>query len=168
MRSLFTVVSVALAGMLAVSGYAGRQYHQQQRTRLSTTTSGPLLASSGGGVVLAADGMAPGDRSEGAVTIANAGGLAGRLTLTASTRDRAGLARSLRLHVTELAGEESSEPRELYDGPLASFERLDLGTLPSDGLRVYRFEAVLPAEVSDNSLQGSRASTTFTWRLAGF
>lgn len=107
--------------------------------------------------------LAIGDEHSAALTITNAGSLAGRYTLSAQADGSEALVSQL--HVTV----ESSGPRgneRVYDGSLYSLHEVALGRFAPGEARTFEFRVTLRSTGSnarDNALQGVAANASFTW-----
>jgi hypothetical protein len=141
------------------------------RTALAVTAqaTGPLVANDrDGSAILSAAALAPGRRTQGEVTIRNAGDAAGAFTLSSSAATDSGappagtLSRILDLAITDVTG---ASPVTLYSGKLAALPRVALGTLAAGAERRYRFELTYPngPAAVDNAYQGASASVRFDW-----
>jgi hypothetical protein len=118
------------------------------------------LTASKRGAILSGRNLAPGDRAAGAVTIRNAGTLAGSFTLRARVRGSRPIADNLVLTVRE---QRRRALTVVYSGRLSRFRTVRLGVIRPGQARRFRFAVVFRAS-APNSLQGRRASASFTWR----
>jgi spore coat-associated protein N len=153
--------AVVLAALLLVLAGAAvalpeRADRRPPRLALARVTS-PLVHSNSrdGQAILVANGMLPGQRRSGEVTIRNHGG-GGEIAL--ATTARGPLAERLRLTVTD-GGD------AVIDTPLdAALACVPLGHLGGGEARTYRFTATFDRGVNDNVYAGASARADFEWR----
>jgi hypothetical protein len=162
----WTLLATAIVGLLLLV-QDGRGSERRASTRLELVDGSLSLRNSlEGQAVFTADDIGPGDSTSGTVTVANAGTLAGDLTLTESAlSDTPGpggqpLSAQLRLVVRDVTAGVS--PATVYAGPLNGVGALPLGTLGPGAARVFDFTASLPA-TEDNSVAGASMSVSYTW-----
>ncbi len=162
-RMLLLALALLLIA-LVVAGYSLGAFTSSSANPENTFTSGTMtqVSSHDDQAVLTADGMVPGSTANGTVTIRNAGDASGEFVLQARDLvDEPGpnggeLSQVLRLVITQ-----DGQPRNVYDGPLAEFDRAQLGTWDPEEERTFTFEVTL-GEVG-NEYQRSAASVTFVW-----
>ena len=156
-----TLLAAAVAALLSL-GVTTRS-EEAPRVRLVDGTLA-LQNSREGQAIFSAEGLAPGGSASGSVTVANAGTLAGDLTLTQSDAEPGGVALSqtLQLVVQDVTG----APATVYSGPLSGLETLALGSLGPGAARVYSFTASLPA-AADASVAGASMTVGYTWTATG-
>jgi hypothetical protein len=118
------------------------------------------LVASKRGAILTGRNLAPGDRVAGGLMIRNTGALSGSLKLKAKVRGSRPMAAHLFLTVRE---QRRRGLKTVYSGSLARFRAVRLGTIRRGRARRFRFTVRFDPR-APNSLQGKRASATFTWR----
>jgi len=157
LRSILTAL-LALVVLANAAPLPGATEGKRKRPRLA---DGRLhLVASKRGAILSGRNLAPGDRVAGAVTIRNTGALAGSFSLTANVRGSRRMADDLVLTVRE---QRRRGVKVVYSGRLAKFRLAKLGVIRPGQARRFRFAVVFSAS-APNSLQGQRASASFTWR----
>ncbi len=151
----------AVAALLATAGAAAalpdRDGTGSPRPVLARVTA-PLAHSNSrdGHAILSADGLRPGDRRSGEVTLRNHGG-PGQLALV--TRAAGPLAGRLRLTVTDTGGGPA-----LIDAPLTGVPPCQvLDDLPEDASRDYRFTVAFERGAGDDAYAGASARADFEW-----
>jgi hypothetical protein len=147
------VLLAALAGLSAPALSApistgGRPGHGSLVTTVSTSDA-----------IVNARSLTPGGSVSGEITIVNAGMLAARYRLSASTTGSRRLVEALRLLVRAANG----RPGVVFDGALAALHEVPLGFLGAGESRTYVFRIRLPSTHADNRLQGLLAGASFTW-----
>jgi hypothetical protein len=161
-RIVAVVVALGLVAAAWLVGDGG-----SARAALGSAT-GPLVATDpGGAALLVASGLAPGGSRSGEVTVTNVGDAAGAFVLSAS--DLVDTAAPLST-VLDLAIEDVTAGRTVYDGPLDELTPVDLGSLAQNEARRYRFTVSFPSagsDEADNAFQGASSSVTFVWTATG-
>jgi hypothetical protein len=156
LRARIVVVVVAL-GVAATAWLAGDG--GGARAAIGQAT-GPLVATvPGDSAVLVARDLAPGGAQSGEVTVTNVGDASGGFALSASGLSDAGAPLS---GVLDLAVEDLTASRDVYDGPLSGLSTVALGTLAQGETHRYRFTVTLPG-ATDNAYQGASTAVTFVW-----
>jgi hypothetical protein len=167
LRLLFAFGIVAFAGGL----YFALSWAEASPRVSAVDSTGPIeIRNSGeGAAIFSADGLIPGWSSEGEVSIANSGDMAGRFRLALGhRREKLGvlggrLSDRLRLVVSEI---DDGRSTRVYAGPLSKLGVRDLGVLePGDG-RGYHFSMSFPGSGprgADNAFQGGRVEVGFLW-----
>ena len=149
-----TALLATAAGAIALPERAGPG---APRPVLARATA-PLAHSNSrdGRAILTVDGMRPGDRRDGEVTIRNEGG-AGPIAL--STRAGGALSDRLRLTVIDARG---GPP--VVDAPLADASGCrSIGDMAEGAARTYRFTVAFARGADDNSYAGASARADFEW-----
>jgi hypothetical protein len=175
MRGIGIGFPLALAAIAAAAVAAGYRDPSPPRP-VATVTRGSfdLENSRADTPIFEASDIGPGDGASGTVTIANDGDEAGELTLRQhDVEDTPGaggglLSQGMSMRIREVG--DPTEPRPLYDGPLAPMPALELGPLGPGQSRVFKFDARLPdggtpaaAAVGDNAFQGAAMSVGYDW-----
>jgi hypothetical protein len=178
MRARLTTVAVPIATATLALGTAAWAANGRlpllpesdvRALAVTAQASGPLVANDQeGSAILRAEALAPGDTTTGEVTIRNAGDAAGAFSLSPSGATDSGappegpLSGVLRLSVSDVT---DGTPAPVYDGTLAAFARVGLGTFPAGAAHRYRFALTYPSgtPVDDNGYQGASASVAFDW-----
>jgi hypothetical protein len=161
---------VAFAGLL----YIALSWAQPAPKASAVSTTGPIEIrnSREGAAVLSADGLVPGWKADGEVSISNSGDTPGQFRLALShLRETPGplggrLSRRLRLVVTEIDGARSTM---VYDGPLSDLGARDVSVLEPGEKRGYHFKMSFPGtgpRGADNVAQGGRVEAGFLWTAA--
>jgi hypothetical protein len=126
-----------------------------------------------GAAILGSPNWRPGQRVTGKVAIANTGGGAARVALTANgIVDRAGigggrLSRATRVRVVRMRpiihGRET-----VFSGRLTRLRRVAVGAWPAGGTRYFRLSATLtpPRARAANDFQAAQLSFGFVWTAA--
>jgi hypothetical protein len=120
------------------------------------------IARGGSGAVFTSSNQKVGQETTGSVTISNTGSLDGVFTLAGSATGT--LVDALKLVVYK--DTDNAAGSKLYDGTLAGFGSLNLGTIAGGANATFYFHVSLPTTgnaATDNALQGKSASGTFTW-----
>lgn len=122
-----------------------------------------------GSAIFSAEGLVPGWRTDGEVSVSNSGDTAGGFRLALGPlRETPGatgghLSNRLRLVVTEI---DEGRSKPVYSGPLADLGVRRLSVLgPGDG-RSYHFAMSFPGggpHGADNAVQGGRVEVAFLW-----
>ena len=171
MRSTFTKILLSLAA-LGAAGVAAIGGTYANFSAAPTTLSSNAFAAgslemtrSGSGAIFSVGAAKIGSEATGSVTITNTGTLAGIYTLSGSTTGSSPLAGQLELTIYK--DNDGAAGSEIYDGSLASFTSIDLGTFAaSNGSHTFYFHVALPStgsDAGDNALQGLQTTTSFTW-----
>jgi spore coat-associated protein N len=110
------------------------------------------------GAIVDATNMKPGDSRTGDVEVTNTGERA-RLSVTVKgTAAAPALAAALNLKITT----RGAPGTVLYNGPLGSAGRVELGTFVRDEKGAWTFELSLPSN-ADLSISGTTLDATFEW-----
>ena len=120
------------------------------------------IGRSGSGAIFNVSAQKIGQEATGSLTITNTGTISGVFTGTASSTGT--LAPSIKLVIYR--DNDNVAGSKLYDGTLAAFSSADLGTIVPAASTTFYFHVSLPTtgtDAGDNLLQGSSASTTFSW-----
>ncbi len=161
---------VAFAGML----YIALSWAQAAPQASAVSTTGPIEIrnSRQGAAIFSAEGMVPGWRADGEVSISNSGEEPGqfRLALT-HLRETPGprgarLSNSLWLEVTEIDG---SRRTTVYSGRLSHLGVRDVSMLEPDERRGYHLRMSFldtGPHGADNPVQGGRVKASFLWTAA--
>lgn len=124
------------------------------------------MSRSGSGAIFSASNMVVGQEATGSVTITNSGSLAGVYTLSGSSSGS--LASTLQLVIYK--NDDGVAGSKIYDGTLAGFSSVALGTFAADGdAHSFYFHVSLPStgtDAGDNAYQGQSAGASFTWSAA--
>jgi hypothetical protein len=107
------------------------------------------------------ENMVPGSRHTRSLSVGNNGTLAASWQLDAVTRGDTALLHRLRLSVEELR---RGVRRQVFAGPLAALQRVDLGVVPPGDSRTYVFSVRSPPEEAAPS---GTAEVDFRWAATG-
>jgi hypothetical protein len=166
---------VAMVTMLLAIGtaVASALPHDAELGRLAAVGPVTLSSSRPGVALLRADGLKPGDKVAGIVSMTNQGDKPGALALgVTGRRDRPGayggrLGNVLKLKVEDLSGR--TPARESVVNQASIFA---LGTMAGRETRTYRVTATFPdggvpptAFTGDNALQGASVELALQWNL---
>ena len=169
-----SVVVAAVTMLLAIgTAVASALPHDAELGRLAAVGPVTLSSSRPGVAILHADGLRPGEKVAGILSLTNQGDKPGVLALgITGRRDRPGayggrLGNVLRLKVEDMSGR--TPARESVVNQASSFA---LGTLVGRETRNYRVTATFPdggipptAFTGDNALQGSSVELALQWNL---
>jgi hypothetical protein len=154
--------TVAYAAVRPGNDAAAKQLHQRSgRIRIKN--------SRGGDALVGMQGMLPGDRTTGTVTIGNASRVRARFYLGLSklveTQGTAGGRLSYRLMLTVKRVSANRRPQLVYAGPLRQMPLVKLGVFRAKETRTFRFSVLFPAggTSEDARFQGASTSLAFTW-----
>src|SRR4051812_14768473 len=107
--------------------------------------------------------MRPGRTVGGTVTIRNSGDAAAALTLSKSDLvDSPGSGGGRLSEALFLAVDDFAAQRRVYDGPIASMERVPLAPIAARGANGFRFTVTMP-RTRDDRYQAASASVRFDW-----
>jgi len=158
---------VTLAGLL----YIALSWADPAPQANAVSTTGPieLRNSREGAAIFSAEGLVPGWRADGEVSITNSGDAAGRFRLAlgqlSETPGLLGgrLSNRLRLVVSEIDGGRSTL---IYAGRLSDLGVRDLSVLEPGDQRSYHLTMSFPdggLHGADNALQGGRVEASLLW-----
>ena len=161
-----TMLSVLAVGVIS-AGALGGTYANFTATPVTIASNafatGTLsIGRSGSGAIFNVSAQKIGQEATGSLTITNTGTIDGVFTGTAASTGT--LAPSIKLVIYR--DNDNVAGSKLYDGTLAAFSSADLGTIVPAASTTFYFHVSLPTtgtDAGDNLLQGSSASTTFTW-----
>jgi hypothetical protein len=173
MRRSSAVVAVVTVLLAIGTAVASALPHDAELGRLAAVGPVTLSSSQPGVALLHADGLKPGEKVAGILSLTNKGDKPGVLALgVTGRRDRPGayggrLGNVLRLKVEDLSGR--TPARESVVNQASSFA---LGTMAGRETRTYRVTATFPdggipptAFTGDNALQGSSVELALQWNL---
>jgi RTX calcium-binding nonapeptide repeat (4 copies) len=151
----------------AMLGDPGPKLHTAARGALSISDS------ESGAAIFTTSNLAPGHSTEGTVTVANTGAVAGSLALSDSELSgSAGTYGGALSEVLELQVREVGSDTEIYSGRLDSMPERQLGALAPGESHAYRFVVTLPDTGSptadwngENIYQHAAVSITYDWTL---
>jgi hypothetical protein len=154
--------TVAYAAVRPANDEAARQLSQRSgRVRIKN--------SRGGDALVGMQGMLPGDRVAGTVSIGNGSRVRARFYLGLSklveTQGLGGGRLSYRLFLTVKRLSTKRRPQLVYSGPLRQMPLVKLGKFKPRETRTYRFSVLFPAggANSDDGFQRASTSLQFTW-----
>ena len=153
---------VVLLVISSVIGFSGAYFTSTSRSPGNEfAAAGMTLKLSVTGQIVAADGILPGQSRSGEQVVTNTGHR-GLLVLDAVGLKSTRLSRALDLLVRRT---DTDSPVEVYNGPLADMNPLELGTLEKDAARTYSFKVTLPSREDSPELSEDSVSFKFDWRL---
>ena len=166
-RLLLASSVLAFAGVL----YIGLSWAQAAPQASAISTTGPieLRNSHEGAAIFSAEGIVPGWRADGEVSITNSGGTPGQFKLALGhLREAPGppgarLSSGLRLVVTEIDG---GRETPVYAGRLPDLGVRALSVLEPGEKRSYHLTMSFPGRGphgADNALQGGRVEAGLVW-----
>jgi hypothetical protein len=116
-----------------------------------------------GAVIVNAAGLRPGKSQIGTATLTIAGNAAGRYTLSRTSLSDLPSGTQLSATLTLTVEDITGTPATLYNGTLAAFSSISIGSLAPGAQRVYRFTVAFPLAGATPALQG--ASTALSLRF---
>lgn len=153
----FALLALALGSVL----FSGATFSSKSANSASLAAASVRLSSSAPNrAIVAAAGMRPGDARQGAIAIGNEGTAPATVTLRASDLTGPALAAAIDLEIEETSGA-GSTPR--WNGRLADFASVGLGSFAPGASRTYRFRLSWPMVRDDPSLQGASTALSFHW-----
>ena len=164
---LSLVVLALLAFTLKAVVFSGASFTASSVNPATVFTAGILSHTNDqdGVVMIAASGLVPGASSTGSLGLTDGGNVPGRFTLSASgltdTPGAPRLSDALTLTVEDVTGTATT----LYQGSVAAFSAVDLGTISPGDARSYSFTLAYPEGTADAALQG--AAMTLGLRITG-
>jgi len=160
-RGLLSLVVLALLGFtLGSVAFSGASFTAPIPVPDNVFVAGSLLHTNNrdGQILIAANGMAPGDSSVGTMTLSGGGTLDAAYTFTAANIDDVPgsprLSDALRLTVEDI----TAAPQTLYSGPVSAFSSVPLGSIAVGASRTYRITLAYPAGTALAALQGASLS----------
>ena len=161
-----TMLSVLAVGVISV-GALGGTYANFTATPVTIASNafatGTLsIGRSGSGAIFNVSAQKIGQEATGSLTITNTGTIDGVFSGTGASTGA--LAPNIQLVIYR--DNDMVAGSKLYDGTLAAFSSVALGTIVSGGSTTFYFHVSLPTtgtDAGDNLLQGSSASSSFTW-----
>jgi hypothetical protein len=116
-----------------------------------------------GAIIVNAAGLRPGKSQAGAATLTIAGTAAGRYTLSRTSLSDLPSGTQLSATLTLLVEDITGTAVTLYNGTVAAFSSISLGSLSPGAQKVYRFTVSFPLAGANPTLQG--ASTSLALRF---
>ena len=166
-RVAVTLVMLALLlVMLRLTVFTGASFNWRSLNPANQVAAGTLTFtnSAGGAAIITASALRPGQSQAGTATLTAAGDETGRYTLsrTALTDLPSGtqLSTVLTLKIEDITG----TPATLYNGTMAAFTSVSLGSLAPAAQRICRFTVTFPTASATPALQG--ASSTLSVRFS--
>ena len=173
MRRPSAIVAAVTVLFAVGTAVASALPHDAELGRLAAVGPVTLSSSRPGAAILHADGLKPGEKVAGILSLTNQGDKPGALALAVTGRhDRPGayggrLGNVLRLKVEDISGR--TPARESVVNQASTFA---LGTMVGRETRNYRVTATFPdggipptAFTGDNALQGSSVELALQWNL---
>lgn len=173
-RSLAALGALLLAAGAVVG--SGASFTSKSSNPANVFSAGNLSQSNSkaGSAILTASGLRPGDSSNGTVTIANNGDLAGTFSLSKSSLgDTPGanggtLSGKLDLLVEDVTN--VAAPVTVYSGKVNAMGTISLGSFAVSASRTYKFTVTFPDggtpasdTTGDNAYKGSSMSVQYDW-----
>jgi hypothetical protein len=116
-----------------------------------------------GAIIVNAAGLRPGKSQAGTATLTIAGNVTGRYTLSRQSLSDLPAGTQLSATLTLLVEDITGTATTLYNGTVAGFTSLSLGSLAPSAQKVYRFTVAFPLAGATPTLQG--ASTSLVLRF---
>jgi hypothetical protein len=155
------LLSLAVLAVLAFAfhslGFSDAAFTSGSVNPANVFTAGDLRLTNDrdGLVMIDASDLVPGSSSAGTVTLTGSGDISGTYTLGASgltdSPNTPRLSEALTLTVEDV----SDAPVTLYQGSVATFSSVDLGTIAPGVSRIYRLTLAYPQGANDAALQGA-------------
>ncbi|HEY8810254.1 MAG TPA: hypothetical protein VIM28_09555 [Solirubrobacterales bacterium] len=163
-RHWLLLAALALTSLaLGTAIFSGASFTSKSANSASLAAGSVQLSSSAPNqAIVSASGMKPGDSKEGTISIGNQGDVAGTVTLKANGLTGATLAAVIVLKVEDVTGTASKK----YEGKLASFSSVSLGSFAAGTTRKYRFTLSWPSSSNEAALQGLSTSLALQWDIA--
>lgn len=175
-RRMWLLLALPVA-ILAISASAvvgsGAAFTSASANPANVFTAGNLSHSNSktGSAILTASLMKPGDTTQGTVTIANDGTLAGTFSITTSNlADTPGPNGGNLSGVLKLKIIDQTTSATLFDGALNNVGTLSAGTFAASASHTYQFTVTWPdggtpgsATTGDNAYKSSSTSVQFNW-----
>jgi spore coat-associated protein N len=163
----------ALAVVLAAVGItvgSGANFTASAANPGNVFATGSLsIANSPATALFTANGLKPGDSTNGTVDIQNTGSLSGDFTLaSANPTGSTALLGQLDLVVGDCGlwsgstPPSCSSPATVYNGKVSALSSAALGTFAGSDQHRYKFTVTLPSS-TDNTFQGKSGTIDFTW-----
>jgi spore coat-associated protein N len=164
-RHWLLLAALALISLaLGTAIFSGASFTSKSANSASLAAGSVQISSSAPNQALvSATGMKPGDSKEGTVSIGNQGDVAGTVTLKANGLTGATLGAVIVLKIEDITGTASKK----YEGKLASFSSIDLGSFAAGTTRKYRFTLSWPSSSNEAALQGLSVSLALQWEIDG-
>lgn len=154
-RALLPLATLVAAASIAMA--SGATFVSQSVNAANAYEAGTLeQINSRSGAIFDLTNLKPGDSVTGSVTITNSGTLPAIFTLS-ETEDLNEFAQPELLTLTVTEGDAT-----VYTGRLGALDEVTLGEFAADEARTFTFTAALDLD-ADNTNQGARAETTYTW-----
>ena len=160
------VTLVLLLLVLKLTVLTGATFNWRSANPVNQVGAGTLTFtnSKDGAAIVSAVGLRPGQSAVGTMTLTAGGNQTGNYTLgrTALTDLPSGtvLSAALTLKIEDITGTATT----LYNGTVAAFTSLSLGSLAPVAMKTYRFTVTFPTASATPALQG--ASSTLTVRFS--
>jgi hypothetical protein len=166
-QSVSTLVTLALLlVVLRLTAFSGATFNWRSVNPTNRVAAGTLTFtnSADGTAIISASDLRPGQSQVGTATLTATGDQVGAYTLGHTTLTDlpfgTQLSSALTLKIEDITG----TPAALYNGTMASFTSVSLGSWSPAAQRTYRFTVTFPTASATPSLQG--AGSTLTLRFS--
>jgi hypothetical protein len=162
-RWLLLAALALLSLALGLAMFSGARFTSKSANNASLAAGSVQLSSTAPNqAIVATTGMKPGDNREGTISIGNQGNVAGTVTLKANGLTGTTLGAAIVLKIEDITGTASKK----YEGKLASFSGVNLGSFAAETTRKYRFTLSWPEASDEAALQGLSTSLALHWEVA--
>jgi hypothetical protein len=173
MRRPSAVIAAVTALLAILTAVASAVPHTAELGHIAAEGPVTLSSSSPGVALLHADGITPGGKVAGIVSLTNKGDKPGALVVLVTGRhDRPGANGGLLGNVLKLKVEDLSGRTPAHEAVVSQASTFALGTLSGRETRTYRVTATFPDGgvpptqfTGDNALQGSSVELALSWQL---
>jgi len=160
-KAFLTLLVLALLAVVLQSlVFSGASFTDTKGNPGNAFTAGTLThvnSKSGAFVVNAAD-LRPGQSSQGTLTITGGGDVAGAYTLSKESVSDVPASPGLSSTLTLLIEDTTGTATTLFNGTVAAFTTVSLGSIAPGVTRQYRFTLTFPAASASPGLQGASMS----------
>jgi hypothetical protein len=160
-RHWLMLAALALTSLaLGTAIFSGANFTSKSANSASLAAGSIKLSSSKPNqAIVSVSGMRPGESREGTIGIGNQGDVAGTIALKATGLSGVALASAIELRIDDT----TSGTTKKYNGKLAAFSSVNLGSFAAGATRTYKFTLTWPAGSDEASLQGTSTSLTLEW-----